>query len=89
MISANGISEDMKTRLFAAVGECLGKFDVEYSPDSYEVHIPAADLSAGDYECLLRQTPEIGDWVEAKDYYSPVPGKAKYWQGVTLGIRHR
>lgn len=87
VISASGISEGMKTRLFAAVGECLGKFDVEYSPDNYEVHIPARDLSADDYECLLRRTPEIGDLVEEKDYYFPIPGKA--WQGVSFAIRHR
>ena len=88
VISASGISEGMRTRLLATVGECLGRFDVEYSAESYEVRIPAANLGAEDYECLLRQTPEIGDLVEANDYYFPIPGKAKYWQGVTLGIRH-
>lgn len=87
VISAGGISEGMRARLLAAVGECLGKFDVEYLPDNYEVHVPAARLSADDYECLMRQTPEIGDLVEAKDYYFPIPGKA--WQGVSFAIRHR
>lgn len=87
VISASGISEGMRTKLLATVGECLGRFEIENTQDSYEIHIPADSLGTDDYECLLRRTSDIGDLVEAKDYYFPIAGKA--WQGVSFGIRPR
>ena len=51
---------DTMTQVIAAVGNCLGKFNVENYAHAYTVQIPTENLRRDDYECLLRAGP-IGE----------------------------
>jgi len=82
VIEATSGNQETMTKIIAAFGTCIGKFELEPLGHAYRVKVPTKNLRREDYECLLK-AGRMGELVRRE--YLPPSGEM-VWQEASWGI---